>query len=64
MLAKSVLNKWGIYETRDMGNIIFAMVDAGLMRTTQEDTIEDFIDVYDFDDVFNDPARSSHPVTQ
>jgi len=63
MLAKSVLNRWGIHYTRDFGNIIFAMVDAGLMRTTDEDCIEDFDAVYEFDDVFADPARTARPVT-
>lgn len=62
MLARSVLSKWGIHATRDFGNIIFAMVDAGLMRTTEEDTIEDFEGVYEFDDVFSDPARGARPV--
>ncbi len=62
LLARSVLNKWGIHETRDFGNIIFAMVESGLMRTTEEDTIEDFEGVYDFEDVFNDPARGPRPV--
>jgi len=63
MLAKSVLNKWGIHSTRDFGNIIFAMVEAGLMRTTDEDNIEDFDSIYQFDDVFADPARTTRPVT-
>ncbi len=62
MLAKSVLNKWGIHYTRDFGNIIFAMVDAGLMRTTDEDSIEDFDAIFEFDDVFSDPARTTRPV--
>jgi uncharacterized repeat protein (TIGR04138 family) len=62
MLAKSVLNRWGIHYTRDFGNIIFAMVEAGLMRTTEEDTIDDFDSIYEFDDVFADPARSTRPV--
>lgn len=62
MLAKSVLNKWGIHYTRDFGNIIFAMVESGLMRTTDEDSIEDFDGIYEFDDVFSDPARTTRPV--
>ncbi len=62
MLAKSVLNKWGIHYTRDFGNIIFAMVESGLMRTTDEDNIEDFDSIYEFDDVFSDPARTTRPV--
>lgn len=55
LLAKSVLNKWGIYQTRDFGSIIFALVEANLMRTTDDDSIEDFEDVYDFDEEFASP---------
>jgi len=61
LLAKSVLNKWGIYQTRDFGCIIFALVEANLMRTTDEDTIEDFEDVYDFDDEFASPMIQPAP---
>lgn len=61
LMAKSVLNKWGIHYTLDFGKIIFAMVDAGLMRTTDEDQLEDFDRVYEFDDVFADPSRNSRP---
>ena len=64
LLAKSVLNKWGIYETRDFGKIIFALVEANLMRTTDEDTIEDFDNIYDFDEEFTtpEPAKAPEPV--
>jgi len=63
MMAKSVLNKWGIHQSRDFGNIIFAMVEVGLMRTTEDDNIEDFDSIFDFDDVFTDPARTLRPAT-
>lgn len=56
LLARDVLNRWGIYETLDFGKIVFAMVDAGLMRKTDEDTLDDFRDVYDFDEAFDAPA--------
>jgi len=52
MLAKTVLNRWGVNRTEDFGNIVFAMIDAGLMRKTDEDDIEDFRSVFDFDDAF------------
>ena len=61
LLAKSVLNKWGIYETRDFGNIIFALVEANLMRTTDEDSIEDFDNVFDFDEEFAVPSAAPAP---
>ncbi|MFG0326050.1 MAG: Minf_1886 family protein [Phycisphaerales bacterium JB037] len=51
-LARTVLQRWGIHRTGDFGRIVFAMVDAGLMRKTDEDSIEDFDEVYGFDEAF------------
>ena len=51
-LAMDVLNGWGIKETVDFGNIVFSLVDAGLMGKTEQDSIADFIDVYNFEDEF------------
>lgn len=52
LLARTVLTHWGIQRTEDFGRVVFAMVEAGYMRKTQEDTPEDFEGVFDFDDVF------------
>ncbi|MCX5752830.1 MAG: hypothetical protein NTW97_04180 [Candidatus Krumholzibacteria bacterium] len=51
-MAKEVLNFWGVRSTEDFGNIVFNLVDAGLLLKTEHDRIEDFIDVYDFGEVF------------
>ena len=59
MMAQTVLGKWGITETRDFGSIIFALVDADLMRATEDDCIEDFDSVFHFEEVFADPALPS-----
>lgn len=53
-LARMVLNRWGITRTDDFGNIVFAMVEAGLMRKTDDDTLADFQGVYDFCEAFED----------
>jgi len=58
LLARTVLSRWGIRSTEDFGKIIFAMVEAGLMRTTEDDRLEDFVNVYNFDDVFREPEHS------
>ena len=47
-LARTVLRRWNITSTLDFGRMVFAMVDAGLMQKTDEDSIEDFRNVYDF----------------
>lgn len=55
-LVRSVFHHWGIHTTADFGDIVFTLVDHGLMSKTEEDRSEDFAEVYDFDEVF-DPRR-------
>jgi uncharacterized repeat protein (TIGR04138 family) len=55
-MARLVLEHWGLRATDDFGRIVFAMVAVGLMRKTDEDSIEDFRAVYEFDEAF-DPAQ-------
>jgi len=51
-LARAVLTKWNIHSTMDFGNMVFLLVEGGLMRATEQDSVEDFRDVYDFDEAF------------
>ncbi len=52
LLARVVLARWGVSGTYDFGRIVFALVDAGHMQKTENDTIEDFRNVYDFKTAF------------
>jgi uncharacterized repeat protein (TIGR04138 family) len=47
-MARTVLRRWNITTTFDFGRMVFALIDNGLMQKTDEDTIEDFRNVYDF----------------
>ena len=51
-LARSVLDAWNIRSTRDFGEMVFFLVKLGLMGKQKSDQIEDFTDVYDFDEAF------------
>ena len=53
LMAKTVLNQWGIRVTRDIGEIVFNMVEEQIMIKEDSDTREDFGDVYNFDKVFD-----------
>ncbi len=53
LLACSVLAHWHIHRTDDFGRMVFALVDAGLMSKTAQDTAEDFRGVYDFAEAFH-----------
>lgn len=52
MLARPVLEGWSIRRTDDFGRMVFAMIEAGAMSKTPQDTPEDFNGVYDFDEAF------------
>ena len=52
-MALAVLHHWNVRRTSDFGRIVFAMIDYGLMRKNDRDSIEDFQDVFDFDIEFD-----------
>ncbi len=56
-LAGAVLKKWNITRTLDFGKIVFAMVEHGLLSKTDEDSIEDFRQVFDFQETFERDYR-------
>ncbi len=37
-LARTVLEYWGIHKTQDFGKIVFNLIDAELLRKTEDDT--------------------------
>lgn len=55
--AKLVLNHWGIDSTEAIGRIVFLMVEHELLSKTDEDRIEDFRDVFDFEVEFVEKYR-------
>ena len=56
-LTMTVLERWGVRTTRDFGEIVFLLLEAGLLGKTEEDKIEDFDNLYDFDAAFRAPFR-------
>lgn len=52
LLAGTVLRRWRVTRCEDFGHIVFAMVEAGMMHKTDEDSIEDFQDLFAFRDAF------------
>ena len=54
-----VFEHWGVRTTEDFGNIVFNLIDTGLMGKTEEDSIEDFRDVYDFNEEFDHRRKGS-----
>ncbi len=53
-MAKQVLNSWGLETTGDIGAVVFNLIGAGLLEKTEQDSVDDFSDVFDFREVFEE----------
>lgn len=54
-MAVTVLEEWGVTGCSDFGEIVFNMVDVGLLGRTEQDRREDFQVGYDFTTAFRKP---------
>jgi uncharacterized repeat protein (TIGR04138 family) len=52
LLARVVLEHWGIHCTEDIGEIVFLLVDHGVLTKQESDRREDFVELYSFEEVF------------
>lgn len=60
-MAITVLNTWGIKATEDFGELVFNLVEAGKLGSTEEDSKEDFANGYDFCEAFAKPFQPAEP---
>jgi len=54
-MVVTVFEEWGVNNCRDFGEIVFNMVEIGLLAKTDKDTRDDFQNGYDFTDAFRNP---------
>ena len=54
-MTLTVLEEWGIRSCQDFGEIVFNMVEIGLLAKTEKDSRADFAEGYDFYEAFRKP---------
>ena len=54
-MAQMVFAEWGITRCEDFGEIVFNMVEIGLLGKTEQDSRADFANGYSFDEAFRKP---------
>jgi uncharacterized repeat protein (TIGR04138 family) len=54
-MVVTVFDSWGIRSCEDIGHMVFNLIGAGIFGKTEEDSIEDFKSVYNFDEAFVKP---------
>ena len=50
-----VFSEWGVHTTLDFGHIVFNLIEAGRLGKTETDSVEDFRDVFSFEEAFLKP---------
>lgn len=50
LMARVVFRMWGVHATEDFGHIVFNLVEADLIHKSDDETLADFRDVFDFEE--------------
>jgi len=59
LLAIDVLESWNLHRTDDFGRMVFALIELGVLAKSDDDTLDDFRGVFDFEEAFTDAAVRS-----
>lgn len=51
-MSKLVLNEWGLHSCMDFGQIVFELVEHGILGKKESDQLSDFEGHWSFDDAF------------
>jgi uncharacterized repeat protein (TIGR04138 family) len=62
-MVVTVFDSWGIRSTEDVGHMVFNLIGAGIFGKTDEDSINDFKNVFDFEEAFIKPFAPVKVVT-
>lgn len=62
-MGQLVLNEWGVRKCRDFGQIVFNLVSHNVLGRSESDTIDDFKELFTFEDAFESPFRPNEPVS-
>ena len=54
-MCLTVFEEWGVRNCQDFGEIVFNMVEIGLLARTETDSRADFASGYDFQEAFREP---------
>jgi uncharacterized repeat protein (TIGR04138 family) len=54
-MVPTIFETWGIGTTRDIGEMVFNLIQTGAFSRSDSDRLEDFENVYRFEDAFEKP---------
>ena len=55
-MSRAVFSSWNIKTTNDIGNIVFHLIEAGVVGAAEGDRIEDFDNLFDMNSALDKPV--------
>src|SRR5215831_8479295 len=62
-MVMTVFDNWGIHSCEDIWHMVFNLIGAGVFGKTEDDSIKDFKDVYNFEEAFVRPFAPAKPAS-
>lgn len=56
-MSSTLMSEWGLGTSRHIGEMVFQLIDEQMFGRQDSDSIEDFENVFDFEDAFVTPFR-------
>lgn len=63
-MASTLLKEWNIHTCSDVGDMVFLLIEEQVFGKQESDTKEDFADVYQFQEAFEQPFLPKYPAAQ
>ena len=61
-MSGTLMGEWGLSTSRNIGEMVFLLIEEQMFGRQDTDTIGDFEDVFDFEDAFVAPFRPQRDV--
>ncbi len=62
-MSATLMHDWGISKCRDVGEIVFLFIEQGVFGKQDSDTLDDFNEIYSFEEVFSTPFKPTQVST-
>jgi uncharacterized repeat protein (TIGR04138 family) len=60
-MSSTLMKEWGIRQCRDIGDMVFQLIDEGMFGKQDSDSLEDFSEVFDLEDALVQPFLPKQP---
>jgi uncharacterized repeat protein (TIGR04138 family) len=60
-MSSTLMKEWGIRQCRDIGDMVFQLIDEGMFGKQDSDSLEDFSEIFDLEDALVRPFLPQQP---